>query len=108
MTIAGPLPPFIGRGNCPTRLEEATDMPSNPLSDKARGVFAFAAYHQLTSSETVIDVILKDDAGHSADPAAIKELEDGGLVTVNGARAAFTSDGQAFFSRVLEAIRGAA
>ena len=35
-------------------------MPSPTLSDKAVAVFAFAAYHQLSSGEAVVDVVLKD------------------------------------------------
>ena len=58
-------------------------MPSNTLSDKAIAVFAFAAYHQLSSGETVVDVVLHDGAGHAADPEAIKELERSDLAKVD-------------------------
>ena len=75
------------------------------LSDKARGVFAFAAYHQFSAGEKVTDVVLHDGAGHAADPDAIKELESAGLIEVAHDRAVFTPDGQAVFGRVLEAIR---
>ena len=37
------------------------------LSDKAVAVFAFAAYHEMSSGETVVDVVLKDGAGHGKD-----------------------------------------
>ena len=82
-------------------------MPSNPLSDKAKAVFAFAAYHQMSSGEPVIDVVLQDGAGHSADPDAIKELESAGLAQTKGDRAAFTDSGRAQLEAVISAIRGA-
>ena len=78
------------------------------LSDKGAAVFAFAAYHQLTSGEKVTDVVLHDGAGHAADPAAIKEVEAAGLATIEDDRAVFTPDGQAMLGKVLDAIRGAA
>ena len=63
---------------------------ASKLSDKAIAVFAFAAYHEMSSGETVVDVVLKDGAGHAADPAAIQELEAAGLATTEGERAVFT------------------
>ncbi len=33
---------------------------ASKLSDKAVAVFAFAAYHEMSSGETVVDVVLKD------------------------------------------------
>ena len=82
-------------------------MPSSTLSDKAIAVFAFAAYHQLSSGEAVIDVVLKDGAGHSADPAAIDELKGADLVETDGERAAFTEAGKTRLAAVVEALRGA-
>ncbi len=82
-------------------------MPSTGLSDKAIGVFAFAAYHQLTSGEPVVDVILQDGAGHKADPQAIRELEQAGLAKVEGDRATFTDAGKQKLAQVIEAMRGA-
>ena len=82
-------------------------MPSTTLSDKALAVFAFAAYHQLSSGEVVIDVVLKDGAGHSADPQAIAELEAADLAKKDGDRAAFTEAGKGKLSAVIEALRGA-
>ena len=78
---------------------------SSTLSEKALGVFAFAAYHQFTSGETVADVVLHDGAGHAADPEAIKDLERAGLAKVVDDRAAFTEKGQAVLGRLLDAIR---
>ncbi len=82
-------------------------MPSKTLSDKAIAVFAFAAYHQLSSGEAVVDVVLKDGAGHAADPAAVSELEQAGLAERDGDRAAFTDGGKAKLAAVIEALRAA-
>ena len=82
-------------------------MPSKTLSDEAIAVFAFAAYHQLSSGEAVIDVVLKDGAGHAADPKAIEELEAAGLARKDGDRAAFTDAGKARLDAVIAALRSA-
>ena len=82
-------------------------MPSKTLSDEAIAVFAFAAYHQLSSGEAVIDVVLKDGAGHAADPKAIEELEAAGLARKDGDRAAFTDAGKARLDAVIVALRSA-
>ncbi len=82
-------------------------MPSTTLSDKAIAVFAFAAYHQLSSGEPVVDVVLKDGAGHAADPQAIQELETADLAKRDGDRAAFTETGKARLAAVIAAMRGA-
>ena len=82
-------------------------MPSTTLSDKAIAVFAFAAYHQLSSGETVVDVVLKDGAGHAADPAAIAELESADLAKRDRDRATFTEAGQKKLASVVSALRGA-
>lgn len=83
-------------------------MPATTLSDKAIAVFAFAAYHQLSAGEPVVDVVLHDGAGHSADPDAIKELEAAGLATTQNDRAVFTDDGKAKLASVIEAMKAAA
>jgi hypothetical protein len=75
------------------------------LSDKARAVLAFAAYHQLASGETVKDVVLHDGAGHAAEPAAIRELEAVGNARVEHDRAVFTPQGQRALEKVVAAIR---
>lgn len=82
-------------------------MASQALSDRGIAVFAFAAYHQLTSGETVTDVALHDGAGHAADPKAIKELGDAGLASEENDRAVFTAEGQAMLAKVVEALRAA-
>ena len=80
---------------------------ASKLSDKAVAVFAFAAYHEMSSGETVVDVVLKDGAGHAADPAAIQELEAAGLATTEGDRAVFTDDGKSHLRAVIAALRDA-
>ncbi len=82
-------------------------MPSPTLSDKAVAVFAFAAYHQLSSGEAVVDVVLKDGAGHAADPQAIAELEAADLAKQDGDRATFTDGGKRRLAAVVTALRGA-
>ena len=82
-------------------------MASSKLSDKAIAVFAFAAYHQLSSGEAVVDVVLKDGAGHAADPEAIQELESADLAKKDGDRATFTEAGKARLAAVITAMRGA-
>ena len=79
---------------------------ASKLSDKANAVFAFAAYHALSSGETVVDVVLKDGAGHAADPSAIQELETAGLATTEQDRAVFTESGKSQLQSVIAALRG--
>ena len=50
------------------------------LSAKAVGVCAFAIYHQLESGEQVSKVVRRDGAGHQADPEAVAELQERGLI----------------------------
>ena len=83
-------------------------MPNQTLSDKAVAVFAFAAYHQLSSGEPVIDVVLQDGAGHRADPDAIAELEQKDLARTGGDRAIFTERGRATLGKLVDALRAAA
>ena len=82
-------------------------MPDEGLSDKAVAVFAFAAYHELSSGEKVVDVVLRDGAGHAADPDAIRELEGKGLARVDGERAVFSDSGKAHLEKALAALREA-
>jgi hypothetical protein len=70
------------------------------LSDKALAVFAFAAYHQLESGQTVSSVVQRDKAGHRADQDAIGELEARGLARADGTDIHFTEQG----GRVLQAV----
>ena len=80
---------------------------ASQLSDKAVAVFAFAAYHEMSSGETVLDVALKDKAGHAADPDAIRELEAAGLAVTENDRAVFTDSGKAHLKAVISALRSA-
>lgn len=82
-------------------------MPSMTLSDKVIAVFAFAAYHQLSSGEVVVDVVLEDGAGHAADPDAIRQLDAAGLAHREGDRAVFTEAGRAKLAAVIAAIQAA-
>lgn len=83
-------------------------MPSPRLSDKAIAIFAFAAYHQLSAGEPVVDVVLEDGSGHAADPEAVEELERLELARSDGRRAAFTDSGKAVLAKAIEALRTAA
>lgn len=76
-----------------------------PLSDKARSILTFAAYHQLASGEIVRDVVLEDGNGHRADPDGVTEMQDAGLLTVEGARGRLTDEGEAMLERTVESLR---
>lgn len=82
-------------------------MSNATLSDKGLSIFVFAAYHQLTSGEPVREVVLRDHAGHAADPQGVREVEAGGLARVEGEKAVFSDAGIAFLEQVLSAARGA-
>lgn len=75
------------------------------LSDKARSILTFAAYHQLASGEKVRNVVLKDASGHQADPDGVAELREAGLMTVEGDRGRLSDDGVAKLDAYLEAVR---
>ena len=81
---------------------------TNQISDKGLAVFAFAAYHQLQGGYTVREVVASDGAGHGADPEAIRELEELGLVARDDNRVSFTDQGEAVLGRVIENMRQAA
>ena len=80
-------------------------MSENPHSDKALSILTFAAYHALSSGETVGQVVIDDGNGHVADPDGLTELADADLIEVDGARARFTSAGEARLAAVIAAIR---
>lgn len=73
------------------------------LSDKARSILAFAAYHSLTSGEVVLD----DGKGHKADHDGVEELSAAGLIEADGSRGRLTEAGNEKLGKVLEAIRRA-
>ncbi len=76
------------------------------LSDKALAVFAFAIFHELErSGKPVSHVILSDEAGHRADPEAVKELEQLGLAVPDGNRLALTPPAEDLKASLIEAMR---
>lgn len=76
------------------------------LSDKGLSIFVFAAYHQLTSGEPVTEVVLRDHAGHAADPQGVREVEASGLARVENERAVLSDAGLSYLEQVLQALRG--
>lgn len=77
------------------------------LSDAARSILVFAAYHELTSGEPVKEVVLDDGAAHKASSAGQTELEEAGLIQIDGDRAAITDEGEQVLAAILNAIRNA-
>jgi hypothetical protein len=77
-----------------------------PLTDKARSILTFAAYHQLASGEIVRDVVLEDGAGHRADPDGVEEMVQAGFLTVENGRGRLTDEGEAMLEKTVEALRG--
>lgn len=78
------------------------------MSEKAVAVFAFAAYHQLTSGQPVKSVILEDGKGHKADGEAVDELSRLGLAQVQGNDINFTESGLKVLSASVDGLKGAA
>ena len=76
------------------------------LSDEALAVFAFAAYHQLSSGQIVRSIVQRDDAGHSASDKAVSELRDRGLIQADGRDIAFTPQGEEVLQGMIAALRG--
>jgi chromosome segregation and condensation protein ScpB len=76
------------------------------LSDEALAVFAFAAYHQLSSGQMVRSVVQKDGAGHKASDAAVEELTGRGLIEADGTEIRFTPQGEEALQGVISGIRG--
>ncbi|MEB2846523.1 hypothetical protein GAO09_04865 [Rhizobiales bacterium RZME27] len=77
------------------------------LSDDARSILVFAAYHELTSGEPVKEVVLDDGAGHKASGKGQEELIEAGLIRINSDRAHITEDGEQVLVEILNAIRQA-
>jgi hypothetical protein len=77
------------------------------LSDEALAVFAFAAYHQLSSGQMVRSVIQRDGEGHKASDAAVSELSGRGLIEADGSEIRFTPQGEEALQGVVSGIRGA-
>ena len=76
------------------------------LSDEALAVFAFAAYHQLSSGQPVRSVVQKDGAGHKASDKAVEELRGRGLVEADGSEIRFTPQGEEALQGVISSIQG--
>jgi hypothetical protein len=76
-------------------------------SDKALSILTFAAYHSLSSGETVGQVVIDDGNGHVADPDGLAELTEANLIEVDGTWARFTPAGEARLAAVISAIRAA-
>ncbi len=75
------------------------------LSDEALAVFAFAAYHQLSSGQIVRSVVQKDGAGHKASDNAVDELKGRGLIEADGTEIRFTPEGEEALQGVISAFR---
>ncbi|MXQ10346.1 hypothetical protein [Microvirga makkahensis] len=76
------------------------------LSDEALAVFAFAAYHQLSSGQMVRSVVQRDGAGHKASDAAVSELTERGLIEADGDEIRFTEDGEQALQAFISGLRG--
>ncbi|WP_243371256.1 hypothetical protein [Microvirga solisilvae] len=76
------------------------------LSDEALAVFAFAAYHRLSSGQTVRSVIQRDGMGHKASDAAVSELTGRGFVEADGEEIRFTGEGERALHSVVSRLRG--
>jgi chromosome segregation and condensation protein ScpB len=81
-----------------------TDM--SGLSDEALAVFAFAAYHQLSSGQMVRSVVQRDGAGHRANDNAVTELQQRGLIQADGQEISFTPQGEEALQAIISSIRG--
>ena len=75
------------------------------LSDEALAVFAFAAYHQLSSGQTVRSIVQRDGAGHKASDAAVSELQGRGLIAADGEAISFTPQGEEALQALITGIR---
>jgi chromosome segregation and condensation protein ScpB len=76
------------------------------LSDEALAVFAFAAYHQLSSGQIVRSIVQRDGAGHKASDTAVSELQGRGLIEADGQDIAFTPQGEEVLQGMIAALRG--
>jgi len=76
------------------------------LSDEALAVFAFAAYHQLSSGQAVRSVVQRDGDGHKASDTAVGELRERGFIEADGSEIRFTPQGEEALQGVISGIRG--
>jgi chromosome segregation and condensation protein ScpB len=75
------------------------------LSDEAMAVFAFAAYHQLSSGQPVRSVVQRDGAGHKASDKAVGELQAKGLIEADGEEIRFTPQGEEALQAMISNLR---
>ncbi|BDA86710.1 hypothetical protein Sa4125_42520 [Aureimonas sp. SA4125] len=80
-------------------------MSGQHLSDKAISILVLAAYHSLSSGETVGQIVLDDGHGHTADADGLGELHAEGLLEVNGTRGRLTEAGSEELQIIIDAIR---
>lgn len=78
------------------------------LSDEALAVFAFAAYHQLSSGQMVRSIVQRDGAGHKASDTAVSELKGRGLIEADGQDITFTAQGEEALQAMIAGLRGRA
>lgn len=78
------------------------------LSDEALAVFAFAAYHQLSSGQMVRSIVQRDGAGHKASDTAVSELKGRGLIEADGQDITFTPQGEEALQAMIAGLRGRA
>lgn len=76
------------------------------LSDEALAVFAFAAYHQLSSGQMVRSIVQRDGAGHKASDTAVSELKGRGLIEADGQDITFTAQGEEALQAMIAGLRG--
>jgi DNA topoisomerase IA len=76
------------------------------LSDEALAVFAFAAYHQLSSGQMVRSVVQRDGVGHKASDTAVGELQQRGYIEADGQEIRFTPAGEEALQGVISGLRG--
>jgi len=77
------------------------------LSDEALAVFAFAAYHQLSSGQMVKSVVQRDGVGHKASDRAVSELTGQGFIEADGDEIRFTEAGDRALQDFISDLRGA-
>lgn len=77
------------------------------LTDEARSILVFAAYHELLSGQPVREVVVDDGAGHRASLRGQTELSDVGLITIEDTRAHLTEEGEQVLASILNSIRSA-
>ncbi|RYE78863.1 MAG: hypothetical protein EOP19_20940 [Hyphomicrobiales bacterium] len=108
--MAGPLTPASAASADATTNPETVkvnEMSETTISDKGLSILTFAAYHALSSGETVGQVVIDDGNGHVADPDGLTELSDADHRRDDRREPRFTSAGEARLAAVIAAIRAA-